>query len=161
MSENKLNYTMNAFAPTGEIKGRLDLQANIDSLSVIIDSTETGTLTAGTAVKIVGGSTTIPHVVKATTGGLIHGFIKSSPAKNAFVAGDVVEISYAGDVMYLEADDAVTAGVSVNVTDFTDMAVKAATGSGSTVGWALESASAAGELIRVLLTVPVKHTANS
>lgn len=162
MSETKLGTAMNAFAPTGELKGRLDLQANIDSLSCIIDSTQNTAIKAGTPVKVVTTSAKLPHIVAAASGDLILGFLRQSPRKDSFVAGDVVEVSYGGDVMYLEADAAIDAGSPVNVSDFTDYAV-AAPGSttGSTIGFALEKATAAGQLVRVLLRTPVKHVANT
>lgn len=162
MSETKLGTAMNAFAPTGEIKGRLDLQANIDSLSCIIDSTQNTAIKAGTPVKVVTTSAKLPHIVACASGDLIMGFVKHSPRKDSFVAGDVVEVSYGGDVMYLEADSAINAGVPVNVTDFTDMAVgPIGSTAGSTVGFALEKATSAGQLVRVLLRTPVQHVANA
>lgn len=161
MAETKLAYGMNEFAPQGELKGRLDLQANIDSLSCVVDSTQATPLTAGQPVKMVTTSNGIPHIVAAASGDMILGFVKASPARNTFAAGKVVEVSYGNDVMYLEADAAINAGAFVNVTDFTDNAVSAAAGNGSAVGVALEKASAAGQLIRVLLKTPVKHVANS
>ena len=162
MSETKLGTAMNAFAPDGELKGRLDLQANIDSLSCIIDSTQATAIKAGTPVKVIATSSKLPHIVAAASGDLILGFVKHSPRKESFAAGEVVEVSYGGDVMYLEADAAIDAGVPVNVTDFTDMAVaKIGTSAGSTVGFALEKATAAGQLIRVLLRTPVQHVANA
>ena len=73
MSETKLGTAMNAFAPTGEIKGRLDLQANIDSLSCIIDSTQNTAIKAGTPVKVVATSAKLPHIVACASGDLIMG----------------------------------------------------------------------------------------
>ena len=45
--ETKFAYQMNQFAPTSEIKGRLDLQANLDSYAGLVDSTQATALKPG------------------------------------------------------------------------------------------------------------------
>ena len=159
--ETKFAYQMNQFAPTSEIKGRLDLQANLDSYAGLVDSTQATALKPGDPVAIVSTSTKLPHFVKATVGSVVMGFVKWTAKKSQYAAGDMVEVSYANDVMYMEANGAVNAGVAVNIDDLTNVRVAAAGAAKSIIGYSMESAASQGELIRVRITAPVALTANS
>lgn len=159
--ETKFAYQMNQFAPTSEIKGRLDLQANLDSYAGLVDSTQATALKPGDPVAIVSTSTKLPHFVKATVGAVVMGFVKWTAKKAEYAAGDIVEVSYANDVMYMEANAATNAGAAVNIADLTNVRVAAAGAGKSIIGYSMESASAQGDLIRVRITAPVALTANS
>lgn len=159
--ENKFAYQMNALAPDGEIKGRLDLAANLDSYAGVVDSTQDEPLVAGDPVAIVSGSKKLPHFVKASEGQVIMGFVKWTAKKNSYEAGDAIEVSYSNDVMYMEVGGAVNAGVALNITDIDDVYVGAAAGDGSVIGYSMESADAANQLIRVRITAPVVFAENS
>lgn len=159
--ETKFAYQMNQFAPTSEIKGRLDLQANLDSYAGLVDSTQATALKPGDPVAIVSTSTKLPHFVKASVGAVVMGFVKWTAKKAEYAAGDMVEVSYANDVMYMEANAATNAGVAVNIADLTNVRVAAAGAGKSIIGYSMESASAQGDLIRVRITAPVALTANS
>lgn len=159
--ETKFAYQMNQFAPTSEIKGRLDLQANLDSYAGLVDSTQATALKPGDPVAIVSTSTKLPHFVKATVGSVVMGFVKWTAKKTQYAAGDMVEVSYANDVMYMEANTSIDAGVAVNIADLTDVRIAKAGASKSIIGYSMESASAQGDLIRVRITAPVALTANS
>lgn len=159
--ETKFAYQMNQFAPTSEIKGRLDLQANLDSYAGLVDSTQATALKPGDPVAIVSTSTKLPHFVKATVGSVVMGFVKWTAKKAEYAAGDMVEVSYANDVMYMEANTSIGAGVAVNVADLTNVRIAKAGASKSIIGYSMESASAQGDLIRVRITAPVALTANS
>lgn len=159
--ETKFAYQMNQFAPTSEIKGRLDLQANLDSYAGLVDSTQATALKPGDPVAIVSTSKKLPHFVKATVGAVVMGFVKWTAKKAEYAAGDMVEVSYANDVMYMEANAATNAGAAVNIADLTNVRVAAAGAGKSIIGYSMESASAQGDLIRVRITAPVALTANS
>lgn len=159
--ENKFAYEMNALAPDGEIKGRLDLAANLDSYAGVVDSTQETPLVAGDPVAIVVTSKKLPHFVKAAEGQVVMGFVKWTAKKNSYSKGEAVEVSYANDVMYMETGGAVNAGVALNITDIDNVYVGSVTGDGSVIGYSMESAEGANELIRVRITAPVEYAANS
>lgn len=122
---------INQFSQSAERGQVALLNADSFTLSAVIDSTETSTLNAGDAVKLVANSNKIPHVVKATDEtDKIFGFIIFNPVKNAgLVAGDRVEVAITGEFIYLIASGAINAGDEVmiagdNVAAFSD-AVKA------------------------------------
>lgn len=159
--ETKMSYTMNQFAPTSEIKGRLCLQANLNSYAGVVDSTQSDALLPGDPIMIVATSTKLPHIKKAAVGDMVMGFVKWTAKKPSYKAGDAVEFCGAGDVMYMEADAAVNAGVAVNVADLTNVQIAAAGAGKSVVGHTLEKAANAGELVRVIIGAPVVLTANA
>ena len=159
--ETKFAYGMNQFAPTSEIKGRLDLAANLDSYAGLVDSTQSTALLPGDPVTIVATSTKLPHFVKATVGTTVMGFVKWTAKKTKYEAGEMVEVSYSNDVMYMEANAAINAGVAVNIADLTNVRIAAAGASKSVIGYSMESASAQGDLIRVRIAAPVVLTANA
>lgn len=160
--ESKFAYEMNAFSPFAEVKGRLDLAANLDSYAGIVDSTQATPLKPGDPVTIVKTSSGLPHFTKVTPGSLIMGFVKWSAKKQEYAKGEAVEVSYSNDVMYMEAGAAVPAGSAVSITDLENVYVGALDASkGSVIGYAMEQATAANELIRVRIAAPVAYTANA
>lgn len=159
--ENKFAYSMNQFAPTGEIKGRLDLQANLDSYAGVVDSTQSTALKPGDPVAIVSTSKKLPHFVKASVGSVVMGFVKWTAKKTEYAAGDAIEVCYSNDVMYMEAETAINAGVAVNMSDLTNSTVASAGAGKSIIGYSMESAAVKGDLIRVRITAPVALTANA
>lgn len=159
--ENQLSYQMNAFAPTGELKGRLDLAANLDHYAGVVDATQETALLPGDPVKIVATSNKLPHFVKAAAGDMIMGFVVWNGKRPNYPAGKAVEVAYSNDVMYMEAGAAVEAGVAVNITDIDDVLVGAAGEGASVVGYTMEAATAANQLVRVRIAAPVVYTANA
>ena len=158
--ENIFSYQMNSFAPTSEIKGRLDLDVNLNNFAGIVDESQDTPLLPGDPVSIVGTSSGLPHYAKAAAGGVVFGYVKWSAKQSNYPAGSMVEVASGGDVMYMEAGAQTNAGVALNITDFSNFYVGAKASSGSVIGYALESASAANELIRVLIVAPVTQAAN-
>lgn len=152
---------MNQFAPTEEIKGRKDLKANLDAYSGVVASTQTDPLLPGDPVSIVTTSKGLPQFKKAAAGEVIMGFVDWEPIRPSYSAGQICQVSYANDVMYMESAAAVNAGVAVNITDLDDVLVGAVTGAGSTIGYTLEAATAANQLVRVRITAPVAYAANT
>lgn len=145
----------NQFTETG-IRGKLDLQFNVNTVAVQIDASETGTLYAGTPVKMYDSANGIPKVVACSADSDdCLGFINFNIKDVSYVAGDRCEISMAGNCMYLYATGAIARGARVCL-DLANNGVKAVSGSGGedVVGWAFDKASAMGALIRVMLSTP-------
>ena len=159
--ETKVSFQMNKFAPTEEIKGRRVLPANTESISGIVDASQATALLPGDPVKIVATTQGLPHFAKAGIGDVIAGFVEWNVIRPNYTAGKLCQISMGGNVMYMEANGAVQAGVKVNIVDLDGVKVGAVAGAGSSIGLALEAATAAGQLIRVKIGEPVAYAANS
>lgn len=157
--ENKLSFQMNVFAPTEEIKGRKVLPANTESFSGMIDASVVGNVVPGTPMKIVTTSAKLPHFAPATAEDKIVGFLEWNVIRSAYVAGTPCQVSPDTNVMYMEASEAINAGVNVTMDSFSNITIKtAAAASGDdpadpVIGYALEAATAAGQLIRVKIKI--------
>lgn len=157
--ENKLSFQMNVFAPTEEIKGRKVLPANTESFSGMIDASVQGNVVPGTPMKIVATSAKLPHFAPATAEDKIVGFLEWNVIRSAYVAGTPCQVSPDTNVMYMEASGEINAGANVAMDSFSNITIKAAAAaSGNTpadpvIGYALEAATAAGQLIRVKIKI--------
>ncbi len=151
--ENKFAYQMNAFAPTGEIKGRLDLDVNLNTFAGAVDSSNAEALVAGDPVSIVATTKKLPHYAKAVAGSTVFGFVKWNAKNVSYKANEIVEVASGGDVMYMEASAAISAGSAVAIDTASS---KVSASDSNSIGYALESASADGDLIRVLIKTPAK-----
>lgn len=157
--EKKLSYQMNVFAPTEEVKGRKVLPANTESFSGIIDADVSGTVVPATPMKIVATSDKLPHFAPATAEDKIIGFLEWNVIRTGYKAGDPCQVSPDTNVMYMEASGEINAGANVTMDSFSNITVKtAAAASGDNpadpvIGYALEAATAAGQLIRVKIKI--------
>lgn len=158
--ENKFSYQMNVFAPTEEIKGRKVLPANTESFSGVIDSSVSGTVAPATPMKIVSTSAKLPHFAPAKSGDNIVGFLEWNVIRGGYIANDLCQVSPDTNVMYMEAESAIGAGDLVAIADYDDVTVETASAPAGSIGYALEAATAAGQLIRVKIKI-VADTANS
>lgn len=158
--ENKFSYQMNVFAPTEEIKGRKVLPANTESFSGVIDSSVSGTVAPATPMKIVSTSAKLPHFAPAEAGDNIVGFLEWNVIRGGYKANDLCQVSPDTNVMYMEAESAIGAGDLVAIADYDDVTVETASAPAGSIGYALEAATAAGQLIRVKIKI-VADTANS
>lgn len=146
----------NSFAQSPTL-GMIDMRFPYNSVSVQIDASQATNLYAGSAVKMVDSIDGVPKVVGITAeSDEVLGFINFDIKTVAFVAGSMAEISMAGNVMYLYATAAVTRGVQVTCDITSPGGVHGSAGNtgDDIVGWALDKASAAGQLIRVFLKTP-------
>lgn len=161
--ENKMSYQMNVFAPTEEIKGRRVLPANTESYSGVADSSvpDSAPLLPGDPVKIVAGTKGLPHFAKAAVGDTIMGFVEWNVIRPSYSAGTLLQVSPATNVMYMEAADALDAGVGVNISNLATVTIAKAAAGKSVIGYTLESATVAGQLVRVKIGEPVVLTANA
>ena len=148
--ENKLSFQMNVFAPTEEIKGRKVLPANTESFSGIIDASVEGSVAPATPMKIVATSAKLPHFAPAASDSdNIVGFLEWNVIRSGYAAGEPCQVSPDTNVMYMEASGEINAGANVAMNSYSNITVKAAGASDKIIGYALESAGASGQLIRV------------
>lgn len=148
--EKKLSYQMNVFAPTEEIKGRKVLPANTESFSGVIDASVEGSVAPATPMVIVATSAKLPHFAPATSDSdNLIGFLEWNVIRSGYVAGTPCQVSPDTNVMYMEASAAINAGVNVAMANYSTVTIKTAGAGDKIIGYALESASAAGQLIRV------------
>lgn len=139
------------------IVGMVDLRFSDDTIAVQIDASQVSSLAAGSAVKMVDSIGGIPKVVGcAANSDNCLGFINYDIKSQQFVAGDKAEISLAGNVMYLAAVGAISRGARVQLDLSYIGGVKTITTSSgaSIVGFALDKATAAGQLVRIKLQSP-------
>lgn len=149
------------------VVGQLDMQFNFDTISAQVD-VSAGASAAyyqGQAMKIVpntvGG---VPRVIAAAASndnilGFINFDIKSVSFGLGVSQNPMMELSMAGNVMWLYATGAITQGNQVCLDVSASAAVQATGNSATVVGWALDGAAAAGALIRVVLRTPSFLTA--
>jgi hypothetical protein len=176
-SSNQLTVTSTAASPNpnqftlAPYLGMLDLRFNGDTISVQFDPAGSGTLVGGQAVLFSapstqgtgasGGLNGIPLVVPSTgSADSIAGMVNYDIKSAVFKPGDRLEISLAGNVMYLYAALPVTRGKSVTSLPSsqpggTNGGVVQVTGSSGLpiVGWSLDTA-AIGTLTRIMLQTP-------
>lgn len=139
------------------ILGQTDLRLNENTISVQVDASQAVPMIAGQAVKIVDSLGGIPKVVAcAANSDSCMGFINYDIKSQQFAAGDRAEISMAGNVMYLVSTGAIARGtqVQIDVTSIGGVAAKTGSSGANIVGWAVDKATAAGQLIRVRLQTP-------
>lgn len=143
------------------ILGMTDLKLNFNTLSVQFDPAGSGTLVAGMAVKWSTVSGGAPKVVPSTAqADVVCGFVNYDIKSASYVAGDRLEISQVGNVMYLYAALAINRGtelcsIPAAIAGGCNGGVVPVTGSSGfpIVGFALDT-GVIGSLIRVELRTP-------
>lgn len=147
---------INSFAQTPEL-GMLDQRFNFNTISCLVDTTESGSLVAGQAVKVVDSADGVPKVVavEADTDE-VFGFVNYDIKSKEYIAGDALEISQAGNVIYLLSTAAISRGAQVGLDESTVGGVQPLSSSSGAniVGWAMDKAAGSGELIRVKVSCP-------
>lgn len=141
----------------GPFLGMIDQRFDYNTTPVQIDVSQSGSLYAGQAVKIVDNAGGVPKVIGCTANtDEVLGFINFDIKTTVYVAGDKAEISQNGNVVYLYATAAIARGVQVSLDITTKGGVRAAAGNtgDDIVGYAFDKSSAAGTLIRVKVSVP-------
>lgn len=139
------------------ILGKVDLQYDVNTVSVQIDVSQVAALYAGSAVKMVDSATGVPKVIGcAANSDEVLGFINYDVKNVAYLPGNMAEISLSGNVMYLYATAAIARGAQVTLDLTSPGAVGPLVSSSGAdiVGWAYDKAPAAGALIRVFLKTP-------
>lgn len=149
---------MNQFQQKAEL-GDLDLAFNHNTMAAVVDDTISGdNLEVAQAVKIVdeaGGPPKIKEISSDTDE--VWGFISRDLKKSKYEKGDACEVASQNNVIYLEANGAITRGAQVTVDSATTGHVKEAVDGKKIVGYALDKADD-GELLRVYLKTPSFET---
>jgi hypothetical protein len=139
------------------VAGMPDQKYSYNTKAALIDVSEVNQSIAGSAVKIVSTSKGVMKVVKCTADtDQVLGFIVYDVKSQFFTIGDRCEIAQGGDVLYLISVGAISAGQQVQLDLTYEGGVKAISGgSGANlVGWAMDSASGDGQLIRINIAAP-------
>lgn len=144
----------NQFTQSAE-KGQMDLRFNSNIISGVIDSTEAGSLVAGQAVKLVDNTSKVPAVIACDENSDdVFGFIVYDIKTAAFTAGKRCEIAvFRDNVMYMESGAAIAKGAEVAIV-IVDEKVITAVATDRIVGRSYDKATAAGQMIRVVIDLP-------
>lgn len=145
----------NQFAQTPE-KGQLDLMAGGSVITCQVDATQSQALVPGQAVTCVDSAGGVPKVIAAAADTAdVFGFVKFSFKDQDFPAGAAVEIAiFRGSVMFMQSSAAIARYAQV-MPVIAGQKVATAAGAGKRiVGRALDKATAADQLIRVLIDLP-------
>lgn len=152
----QLALNQNQFAQT-PILGQVSQLPNPNILVAQINpSTAATVITAGTAVKLITGAGVqiLVDVCPAVTDGPVFGFIQFNMRKNTYVGGDTVEIACVNSVILLKSSAAIARGANVSQTAPSagnDPLVTTSVATNFVAGQALDRATGANQLIRVLV----------
>lgn len=152
----QLALNQNQFAQT-PVLGQVSQLPNPNIFPAQIDPADTATvITAGTAVKLsnVAGTQIVVLVCAAVTDGPVFGVIVYNMRKNTYAAGDTVEVAGVNSVITLKSSAAIARGANVSQTAPSagnDPLITTSVVTNYVLGQALEKASGANQLIRVLV----------
>ncbi len=149
------NISLNQFAPNAQVAGLYVYMANQPQPhNLIVSSSQETPLVAGAVITLDSASTNkqAPVVKQAAVTDRIYGVIPYHPAVygNAYKAGDRCAAAKNGDVIWLPAAGAISAGAELYFTSANKVTSTANAGN-SIIGIALTPATAADELIQVEL----------
>lgn len=145
--------SQNAFSLSPQL-GELDLRFNYNTVSAQVDVSQVGSLYPGAAVKVIDSAGGIPKVVGcAANSDEVFGFINYDIKTQSYVAGDKIEISQSGNVIYLYATGSIARGAQVTLDLSTNGGVQSKNSGDKIVGFAFDQGTV-GLLIRVKLIVP-------
>jgi hypothetical protein len=155
-----MTQNSNQFKQSGE-QGQLDLQVTNGSvLPCQVSSSESGTITAGEAVKLEDSAGGVPKVLKlAANTDKTFGFFPLDFRKNSRVALESLNIAVFGSVMNMTAGAAIARGANLEVVYTTKKVITNASVN-PVIGWAYDKAAADGDLIRVFITTPASMIPN-
>lgn len=136
--------------------GMVDLKVGpTNVVAAEIDTSESGTLYAGQAVKIVDSANGIPKVIACTEiDDVVFGWITYDIKDKKYVAGSVCEIAQDGTCIFLYAAGAIARGVQVGINPDVPGSVVAISGGSKIAGFSFDKAAAYGDLIRVVVNAP-------
>jgi len=138
----------NQFKPT-QLLGQQDLTVNNNIITCRIYASSVATvLTAGQAMKLVDQAGGVPVVDVAAITDLPFGVIVHNTRKDTYVAGDYVDVAAEGSYIYLETSAAIARDASVQ-NAVAGPLIATQTSTNSTLGIAVDKATAANQLIRI------------
>jgi hypothetical protein len=147
---------LNSFKQAQAVKGLLDLRNGAQDLfevvvnnsSALTDKIESGDV----VIPLTSGVSSLPIVDEMTVNTVApFGIVVYNNKKNTYEAGEVLEIARDGSVVWVEAGEAIARNAAVEFTVLTKRVATVA--SGKRVGYALDVASAAGDLIRIVVNL--------
>ena len=154
----------NQFAQTQYV-GTPDLRTEPNTIAAQISPNQATALYNGMAVKVdtaitQTGANTLPQVIGCTSDSdNVSGFIIYDLKSQSYNAGDRISLGLTHTVLYLYSTTAITPFTQVTLDLTTGGGVAAKVGGNNIVGWAIDGASASGQLIRVFLQTPSFLTA--
>lgn len=137
------------------VQGDLDLQYNGGVISAIVSSAQATPLVAGQAVKI---DTTVSHGMipilgLAANSDSTFAFVIRTLKDQSFPANQAVEIALQGSVMQMTSGATITRGDKLEVVQSNNTVITNA-GTNPVVGFALNTITNAGDLVRVYILTP-------
>lgn len=132
------------------LKGQVSLIVNPNTISVQLYLSSTETLYAGDFVKLYSATSNCIVVEKCAQADTPIGVVIYSPKKDAWTAGQMLEIALPGSIVNVQAGAAINRGVDLQYTPSTS---KVATNAGvyPIIGTALDAAAADGDIIRAYI----------
>lgn len=152
LSQNQFNQTPYIGAP--------DLRYAFGTISAAVSPNQATPVYNGQAVKVdtaISAGNMVPQVIAAAANtDSVAGFIVYDVKSPSYNAGDRVELSIIGDVLYLFSTGAITpfTQVQLDLVTIGGVAAKVGSSGANIVGWAVDGATAAGQLIRVYVQTP-------
>lgn len=138
--------------------GDLDLKVGpTNVVGMIVDSSQSGFLYAGSAVKIVNNALGVPSFIGCTADAdAVAGFIAYDIKSRLYKPGDRAEVALQGTCLFLYATTAIARFGQVVLDVTSPGSVQSAVGQtgAAIVGYAYDQASAYGQLIRVIVGTP-------
>lgn len=137
--------------------GTLDLLYNPDTIAVQVDVSEPVGIYPGQAVKMVDSANGVPKVIACTADAdEVLGFAIFNLKNAVFLPGMALEISMDQNVQFLRATAAIARGAQVqsDVSTIGGVAPLSGSSGADIVGFAMDKAVSAGDLIRVKIGTP-------
>lgn len=137
------------------VQGDLDLQYNGGVISAIVSSAQVTPLVAGQAVKIdtTVGHGMIPILGLAANSDSTFAFVIRTLKDQNFPANQAVEIALQGSVMQMTSGATITRGDKLEVVQSNNTVITNA-GTNPVVGFALNTVTTPGDLVRVYILTP-------
>lgn len=149
---------VNQFAQA-PILGQLDLETQGTVVTVRVSPNQATALVAGQPFKVENSAGGVPSVLAlAGAGDPVHGFITRNLKDQTFPTNARAEGAMDGSIMYMNSAGAITRFGAVEVVQAVPGNVAASGGVNPVVGIAFDQATAANQLIRVLIKVPGTQT---
>lgn len=151
---------MNQFGQT-PLKGRVSNVPTPSTISCQITGASSNTFYPGTAVVLISGTSQTILIEKATATQPIFGFVVWNPKQVKWTAGMNVEVAMPGTVMEMESQAAFNRGQLLQQVATNDQVQAYTGGTNTTIGIALDTASGANKIVRVLIRTVAEYSSSS
>ena len=149
-----MTQNINQFGQTPDV-GDLDLQFPGQVLTCAVSGASADTFVPGQAVRLADvAGPGVPKVIALSANTQpAFGFVVRNLKDANYTANEALEVAIGKSVMFMTAGAAIVPGAKVEVVYTTNKVITAA-GTNPMVGFALDKATADGQIIRVLVTTP-------